>query len=128
MRKTKADYIYFFVCLIIYLYFFFSGARTGRFTEGFLVFSWLTFLFLVFIIASESGFDLKKEIRDTIAEMRKNFINSENIRECGKKSIEHNGRGEKKMQKCPYCGAWFRTKKALNIHITKRHKKKKKRR
>ena len=128
MRKTKADYVYFVICFIAYLYFFFSGARTGRFTEGFLVFSWLTFLFLLFIIASESGFDLKKEIKDTIAEMRKNFINSEDIRECDKGSIEHNGRGEKKMQKCPYCGAWFRTKKALNIHITKRHKKKKKRR
>jgi len=30
------------------------------------------------------------------------------------------------MQKCKYCGAWFKTKKALLIHISKVHKKKKK--
>jgi len=35
-------------------------------------------------------------------------------------------KGEKRMQKCPICGTWFKNLRALHIHIARNHKKKKK--
>ena len=124
-RKTKNDLIFFFLYLAIYLYFFFTESRTGRFSEAFLFSSWLVMLYFFFVVISEKGINVKEELRRGVQEARESFLNSEDIRECDKGSIEHNG-GYENMQKCPICGAWFKTKKALHIHMTKRHKKKKK--
>ena len=127
MKKDgRSDCLFFFLYLAIYLYFFFTECRTGRFSEAFLFSSWLVVIYFIFIVFAETGIITQGLIRGKIQKM-KNFIKTENIRKCDRKGIEHNG-GYENMQKCPYCGAWFRTKKALNIHITKRHKKKKKRR
>ena len=127
MKRKKSDCLFFFLYFVIYLYFFFTGVRTGRFSEAFLFSSWLVMLYFFFVVISEKRINVREELKRGIQEARKSFLNSEDIRECDKKSIEHNG-GYENMEKCPVCGAWFRTKKGLNIHIKKRHKKKNKRR
>ena len=126
MKRKKSDCLFFFLYFVIYLYFFFTGVRTGRFSEAFLFSSWLVMLYFFFIVISEEGINVREELKRGMQEARESFLNSEDIRECGKVETENDRRGEKEMQKCPVCGAWFKTKKALHIHMTKRHKKKKK--
>ena len=107
MERKKSDYLFFFLYFVIYLYFFFTGVRTGRFSEAFLFSSWLVMLYFFFVVISEKGINVREELKRGIQEARESFLNSEDIRECDKGSIEHNG-GYENMQKCPYCGAWFK--------------------
>jgi len=53
LKRKKSDYLFFFLYFVIYLYFFFTGVRTGRFSEAFLFSSWLVMLYFFFIVISE---------------------------------------------------------------------------